>query len=245
MTHRPPRLLIGDLGPLSTPDSVQREVLSKARQDRRFHAAETSWRKLTPRWLQILSDDQTPELAAVVHRITHQPMDERLRRPKDLGETMVIAHAVVAAEAGETVTVLIDDGAGAQLAAAEIRRLERLRMSGRAVGTVKPASTLTVLGRAAGGPHAADKATMRSIYQQLRGLDDTPRAARRLPMVSNTLGGRDRGVRSALLAISLPCCRPPWKRPCPHGYGAIREYGSQALTPTSRSAAVEPAGQRR
>lgn len=38
-------------------------------------------------------------------------MEERLKHPKDLGETMVIAHAVVAAEAGETVTVLIDDGA--------------------------------------------------------------------------------------------------------------------------------------
>jgi hypothetical protein len=60
--------------------------------------------------VQILSDDQTPELAAVVHRITRQPMEERLKHPKDLGETMVIAHAVVVAESGET-GYTPDDGA--------------------------------------------------------------------------------------------------------------------------------------
>ena len=106
------RLLIGVLGQLSTPETVQAEVLRKSRQDERFRAAATVWRKLTPRWIQILSDDVTPELATVVHRVTRQPMNERLKHPKDLGEIMVIAHAVVAAEAGEAVTVLIDDGAG-------------------------------------------------------------------------------------------------------------------------------------
>ncbi len=110
------RLLIGVLGPLSDPEAVQAEVLSKSREDERFRAAATVWRKLAPRWIQILSDDETPELAAVVHRVTRQPMEERLKYPKDLGETMVIAHAVVAAEAGKTVTVLIDDGPGARIA---------------------------------------------------------------------------------------------------------------------------------
>jgi len=42
-----------------------------------FRAAATIWRKPAPRWIQILSDDQTPKLAAVVHRITRQPMEER------------------------------------------------------------------------------------------------------------------------------------------------------------------------
>jgi len=90
------------------------------------------------------------ELAAVVHRITRQSMEQRLKHPKDLGETMVIAHAVVVAEAGETVTVLIDDGPGARTATAEISRLRRLHASGRAVGSIRLVSTLTVLELAAG-----------------------------------------------------------------------------------------------
>jgi hypothetical protein len=166
------RLLIGVLGPLSTPETVQDEVFRKARQDERFRAAEAVWRKLTPRWIQILSDDQTPELAAVVHRITRLPMEQRLKHRKDLGETMVIAHAVVAAEAGETVTVLIDDGPGTRIATSEINRLRLLRGTGRPVGSIRLVSTLTVLERAAGGQHIPDKATMRYIYTRLRGLDD-------------------------------------------------------------------------
>jgi hypothetical protein len=166
------RLLVGVLGPLSATETVQAEVLRKSREDERFRAAAPTWRKLAPRWIQILSDDETPELAAVVHRVTHQPMEKRLKHPKDLGEIMVIAHAVVAAEGGETVTVLIDDGPGARIATSEISRLQRLRSNGRAVGSIKLASTLTVLERAAGGQHLPDKATMRDIYTRLRGLDD-------------------------------------------------------------------------
>jgi len=166
------RLLISVLGPLSAPEAVQTEVLRKAGQDKRFRAAATTWRKLSPTWMRILSDDQTPELAKVIHRMTQQPMEQRLRNSKDLGETMVIAHAVVAAEAGEIVTILIDDGLGAQLAASEIRRLARLQASGRAVGSINLVSTLTVLERAAHTEHIPDKATMRATYEQLRGLDD-------------------------------------------------------------------------
>jgi hypothetical protein len=106
------RLLIGTLGRLSAPETVQSEILAKSQRDERFRGAAPIWRKLTPHWIEILSDDETPELAAVVHRLCRQPMEQGTGQPKDLGETMVIAHAVVTAEAGETVTVLIDDGAG-------------------------------------------------------------------------------------------------------------------------------------
>ena len=166
------RLLIGVLGQLSVPETVEAEVLRKSREDARFRSAETIWRRLTPGWLEILSDDETPELAAVVHRITRQPMVERSRQPKDLGELMVIAHAVVAAEDGETVTVLIDDGAGARIATSEINRLQRRRSAGHETGSIMLVSTLTVLERAAGGKHIPDRATMRDIYQRLRSLDD-------------------------------------------------------------------------
>ncbi|MGO1049695.1 hypothetical protein [Crossiella sp. CA198] len=166
------RLLISILGKLSAPETVAAEVLRKSRQDERFSSAAKVWRTLTPTWMQVLSDRQTPELAAAVHRITRQSMEQRLRHPKDLGETMVIAHAVVAAEAGDTVTVLIDDGSGARIASAEINRLNRVRVSGKAVGSIKLVNTLTVLERAAGGPQLPDKSDMRAIYARLRGLDD-------------------------------------------------------------------------
>lgn len=108
------RLLIATMGKLSAPESVQAAVFRKAGQDVRFRPAEVSWRKLTPTYIEVLADDPTDQLARVVNRITNQPMDVRLKQPKDLGETMVIAHAVVAAEAGADVIVLIDDGRGAQ-----------------------------------------------------------------------------------------------------------------------------------
>lgn len=103
------RLLISVLGKLSAPGAVQAEVFRKATNDERFRPAATVWRKLTPHWISILPNDQTPELAATVNRISGQPIGQRLAQPKDLGEFMVVTHAVVAAEAGTTVTVLIDD----------------------------------------------------------------------------------------------------------------------------------------
>lgn len=49
----------------------------------------------------------------MIERISGLPIDERKTQSKDLGEIMVIAHAVVAAESGQAVTILIDDGPGA------------------------------------------------------------------------------------------------------------------------------------
>ncbi|HZP51786.1 hypothetical protein [Actinocrinis sp.] len=56
-------------------------------------------------------------------------MAPRLKQSKDLGEIMVVAHAVVAAEASTAATVLIDDGAGARtvlLQAPELRHTDLL-----------------------------------------------------------------------------------------------------------------------
>lgn len=166
------RLLIAVLGPFSAPETVQGEVLRKSQQDDRFRAAATVWRKLTTRWIQILPDDATPELANVVQRVSGLPMNERRSQPKDLGEIMVIAHAVVAAESGQSVTILMDDGPGATIATSEISRLRRLASSGQPVGSITLASTLTVLARGAGTKHLPDRAAMRDTYKRLRGLDD-------------------------------------------------------------------------
>jgi hypothetical protein len=166
------RLLIGTLGPLCAPETVRNELLRKSRQDCRFQNAERVWNRLSERYMQVLSDDITPELAAAVHRITRLPIQERLRHSKDLGETMVIAHAVVAAEAGDEVIVLIDDGPGARIAKTEANRLRLLRVGGTPVGALRLVSTLTVLEKAAGGDHIPDRSAMRTIYARLRQLDD-------------------------------------------------------------------------
>ena len=78
----------------------------------------------------------------------------------------------MAAEAGQSVIVLIDDGPGAVITTSEIRRLQRLSSSGQAVGSITLASTLTVLGRAARTQHLPDRAAMRDTYGRLRELDD-------------------------------------------------------------------------
>lgn len=127
---------------------------------------------MPPRLLEILSDDVTDELAVVVQRIAGIPMIERVRSSKDLGETMVVAHAVVAAERGEHVIVLIDDGGGRVVAAQEAARLQRLKKHRPEVGAISLVTTVTVLKTAAGGEHLPDKDAMRDLYGKLRGIDD-------------------------------------------------------------------------
>jgi hypothetical protein len=63
------------------------------------------------------------------------------RQAKDLGETMVIAHAVVVAESGQDVTVLIDDGAGVRSAPRRSDASAGFGDQGRAVGTMYLAGT--------------------------------------------------------------------------------------------------------
>ena len=100
-------------------------------------------------------------------------MADRARQAKDLGELMVIAHAVVAAEGEQDVVILIDDQEGALLATQEIRRLERLRTQGTPAGTITLAGTTTILERAAGTKYIPDRGAMRKLYNRLyRQRDD-------------------------------------------------------------------------
>ena len=166
------RLLIATLGPLSAPEAVRDEVLRKSRTESRFKAGGQVWRKLEPRYMEVLSDDVTDELATAVNRISGMPVERRIRRSEDLGEVMVIAHAVVMAEGGNDVYVLIDDGGGRKMAGSEARRLDRLRRAGRNVGAIWLVGTVTVLDSAFGGEYLPDRGAMRDLYQRLRGLDD-------------------------------------------------------------------------
>lgn len=181
------RLLLATTGPISTPETVRDEVLSKSAKDRRFAQVERVWNKIPSRLLDVLPDDPTPELVAALGRISQQPWNQRLATAKDLGETMVVAHAVVHAEAGHQVTVIIDDQGGAALATTEIRRLDRLRQMGRPVGGIALVNTVTILEKAAGGIHLPDRGSMREVYTKLRKNDDGLLPIDRTQLLSSTI----------------------------------------------------------
>ena len=165
------RLLFDAIGRIAVPETVAGEIAGKAHGDARFRAAADVLAKLSKTdWLRVLSDEVTPDLAAAVLRITAVPMAERMTQAKDLGEIMVVAHAAAQADTGRDVSVLIDDGRGARLAAIEAARLRRLRGQGRDVGTLNLLNT--VLERAAGRKYLPDRPSMRRIYDQLRHCDD-------------------------------------------------------------------------
>jgi hypothetical protein len=85
---------------------------------------------------------------------------------------MVVAHAVVAAETGVNVVVVIDEGTGIRQATLEARRLERLRSQGRPFGTLSLINTVAILEQAAGGTYLRDRSAMRETYARLRECDD-------------------------------------------------------------------------
>lgn len=138
--------------------------------------------KIPAKYLEVLSDDVTEDLARAAQRISNMPMEQRKKTGKDLGETMVIAHAAVAAEHGEIMIILIDDRGGRKIATAEDNRLGRLRVQGSGVGRISLVGTLTVLRSAVVNKHIPDKAAMRDLYRRFRLADDglPPLAARGL-----------------------------------------------------------------
>lgn len=84
---------------------------------------------------------------------------------------MVIAHAVVTAEAGADVTILIDEREGTQIAAREQQRLKRLQAAGNHVGSISLVNTITVLKIAVRKKRISGKSELRNLYDKLRRLD--------------------------------------------------------------------------
>lgn len=174
------RLFFQCMGGVSVPETVRDEVLGKAARDGRFQHAQRVVSKLPERLWNVLPDTVTNDLNQVIVRLERMPMDERLRTRRDLGETMVIAHAVVAAQKGQEVWILIDEIRGTRVAFAEKRRLERLRLSDPSVGALKIISTEQVLEVAVSRGLIENRGSMRKIYGQIRRLDDG------LPPIENT-----------------------------------------------------------
>lgn len=166
------RALFDAIGAVSVPETVHDEILGKAARDQRFSRAASVVKKLPERLFEILSDDATAELVAAVERMTHMAYADRLSTPNDLGETMVIAHAVVVASAGADIRVLIDDGRGQQMAGREAARLDRMRNRGESVGRITLMDTVSVLRLAAGRTYIPDRNAMRKLYQRMRDVDD-------------------------------------------------------------------------
>lgn len=162
------RLLFAALGSLSVPETVVEEIRRKSSKDRDFARASRVLDKLPPTLWEVLSDEVTPELNSVVHRISSMPMADRITDGRDLGELMVIAHAVVIAEGGTDAFVFIEDGGGARIARRQSSLLERRRKAGEPVGALKLINTQTVLERAVIGGHIKDRAEMRKLYADMR-----------------------------------------------------------------------------
>lgn len=181
------RLLFAALGSLSVPETVVEEIRRKSSKDRNFAPASRVLDKLPPTLWEVLSDEVTPELSSVVQRISSMPMADRMTDGRDLGELMVIAHAVVIAEGGTDTFVFIEDGGGARIARRQSSLLERRRKAGEPVGALKLINTQTVLKRAVIGGLIKDRAEMRKLYADMRlkdgalvPIDDTDLLSRAL-----------------------------------------------------------------
>ena len=111
----------------------------------------------------------TPELTDAVTRISGMPAADRVRRPRSLGEIMVLAHASVYAQTGHAVFVLIDESDGRARAAREQAWLRRRGVPGSLVLW----STAQVLGHAAGQPGwIKGGLTWTAVYDRMREYDD-------------------------------------------------------------------------
>lgn len=158
---------------LAAPETVQREVLGKSRSDPRLAAASGVWKKLTHgKWIEVLPDAVTPDMEAAARNVIAVPLARQQRQARDLGEIMVVIHAVRLAQEGRNVGVIIDDTEGAKLANNQRHRLDRLRQRGLTVGKLTVFGTHSILEQAVRVGHITDKAMMRKIYRQLRACDD-------------------------------------------------------------------------
>lgn len=181
------RLLFSSIGGICIPEAVRDEIRNKAKSDRRFASAEQVASKLPGGLLTILPDEETDELNQVIQRLERMPMRERVKHPRDLGETMVIAHAVVAAQAGADVWILIDEVRGSEVATAEKMRLERMQEARKATGSLRIINTRIVLEKAVQLGEVTDRGAMRKIYGQLRALDDGLVAIEQTSLLRNKL----------------------------------------------------------
>ena len=157
---------------LAAPAKVDREIIGMCK-DPRFSrtAASGTWDKLKSAHRVIVLDDEVVEDAftAAVTRISGKPAEERKRDPRSLGEIMVLAHASVRVQQGQTVFVLMDERDGRRRAGLEDDWLVRCEAPGKLVLW----NTRQVLRDAATKPDMITGGlAWETVYKQMTKFDD-------------------------------------------------------------------------
>ena len=147
------------------PREVANEIEDKSGEDPRFSRAKSLLGGMTRQGLfKILeADESDEELFKAIKIVSPGPPSQLMvRRRKDLGETMVVAHAIKLREQGHTVAVVIDDRGGRSMAS---------RYGFKFIGTVRILAVAASSG-------LVTRAENKAIYERLRpssgapGLDD-------------------------------------------------------------------------
>ena len=121
--------------------------------------------------VKILADTllKGPRFDEAIGRISGRPAEERTEQRKSLGEILVLAHASVFAQDGETVYVLIDEADGRNRAEGEQQWLRRQGVPGRLVLW----STKEVLDAAAKQQGwIKGNLSSEAVYKSMRPFDD-------------------------------------------------------------------------
>lgn len=169
------RLLSNAIGgqAVHAPESVETEVLRKARNISKFKGAAGRWRNMKPNWLRLLSDDsQDAALRQAAQDLLPTSLEVRQRDGDDLGETMVVLHAYAKAMSGETVVVIIDDRAGRQFASKAIALVKQANQSGLTSGRIFLTSTVNLINERINTPDIPDLATLQRIWNEISPMDD-------------------------------------------------------------------------
>lgn len=166
------RLLFSVTGQIQAPEVVIAEIQRKAKHDSRFARSRDVLAKLPDTLLTILSDTISPDLKTAAKQLGILYLEDRQLQAKDLGETMVVLHAMVHAKRGHDVITLIDDIKGQALASRAARILDRVRNSNPNIGKLEILSTTVVLENAVKKRIITDKTEIREIYEKMRQLDD-------------------------------------------------------------------------
>lgn len=147
---------------LHVPDVVNDEVSNRGSNRRDFPPKTVlNWQWLVDHdqigiFDSTVSSEDAEELAVAVKKLTGTPLAERLTQSRDLGEIMVIAHAMVRKDRGEVVFVVIDEYRGQQLASKF---------------GIEVIDTEWILSSAVKRGLIADRGEMKKIYDVLRQYD--------------------------------------------------------------------------
>ena len=146
------KLFLSVTGKVATTGIVVKEIINRAQAEPAFAIAEPVINLLVenPKLCQALKTDEgSKEFMDALARLSSLPAAEALGMHRDLGEFTVLPHAIVQAQNGDDVTVIIDEKRGQQMALVENKRFSIAKMKGEKVGTIRLETTVSILQKAA------------------------------------------------------------------------------------------------